>query len=288
MLHHREIRNAQELLLSAGQVGFLNGWGVFSTLRVSQGALFAFERHYARLQRDAELMHVPFVLSPDELYARLTSLVEANEAWDAVLRVALIRNRGGIFEGPNMARDYDLLAFTAPLTSWGEGARLTYVPDARFAASPFAGTKVTSWAQNLTWYEKAHEDGFDEAALLNEFGEVSECTSANIFLIRGKCVWTPPLASSGCLPGVTRAILLQEIHLAGIEIGERRISPSELEDADLVFLTSTTRDLRPVTAIDGALLRQKRQVFNPLRDAFWAYRSAYIANLASRRHLVHS
>jgi branched-chain amino acid aminotransferase len=287
VLHNRELREAGETVLAPGQVGFLNGWGVFSTLRVSAGTLFAFERHYARMERDARRLRVPFPFSPDELETALRKLVEANQAWDAVLRVAVVRNRGGLFEGPGIERESDLVAFTAALADWGEGVHLSYVPNARFGASPFAGAKITSWAENLTWYEQAHENGFDEVILLNENGEVSECTSANIFAIQGQRVSTPPLATSGCLPGVTRAILLEEIRVPGIEIREQTITPSELEAADRVFITSTTRDLLPVLSIDGYDLKQEMKVFALLREAFASYRETY-GRKAGSHHLVHS
>jgi len=284
VLHNREIRDSRDKLLSPGQVGFLNGWGVFTTLRVTSGVLFAFERHYARMRHDAKLLRIPFALSEEELLRALLSLVEANSASDAVLRMAIVRNRGGLFEAPGMESECDLVAFTASLTKWGASAHLTYVPNARFGASPFAGCKITSWAQNLTWYEQAHEAGFDEALLLNEDGQISECTSANIFAIQGKEVWTPPLSTSGCLPGVTRAILLEEVQLDGIEITERELSPSELEASDAVFLTSTTRDLLPVHAIDGASLPVQNVILERLQKTFCERRNAY----TSDRYLVRS
>jgi branched-chain amino acid aminotransferase len=288
VLHNRDIRDSREALLSPGQVGFLNGWGVFSTLRVTDGTLFAFERHYARLKRDASLLRVPFPFSAIELLGLLRSLIERNEAWDAVLRVVLVRNKGGTFEVEGFERECDLLAFTAPLTRWSDGVHLSYVANGRFGASPFSGTKLTSWAQNLTWYEKAHAEGFDEVILLNEHGEVSECTSANLFIVRDQEVWTPPLATSGCLPGVTRAVLLEEIKVDGVTIGEKEFRPSDLEESDSVFITSSTRDLIPVSAVDGAPLRQEHAVLNRLRDSFVAYRAAYTARVKGPQSLVTS
>lgn len=261
----------------------MNGWGIFSTLRVSDGVLFAFERHYRRLKHDAELIHVAFDITPEHLESALLRLVEANQAWNATLRVAIVRNKGGIFEGPQISRDADLVAFTADLTDWGEGVRLTYVPHGRFGASPFAGTKVTSWAQNLTWYEEAHQRGFDEVVLLNENGQISECTSANIFVVRENSVWTPALGTSGCLPGVTRAILLEEIQVRGLSIIEREFGPSELEESDQVFITSTTRDLLPVLSVDDAVLQQDRGTLAILQHAFVEYRQQYTARHARRK-----
>jgi branched-chain amino acid aminotransferase len=229
------------------------------------------------MQRDAELMHVPFDIDARTLERWLLSLVDANHAYDATLRVAVVRNKGGLFEAPDLRRDYEVIAFTADRARWPAGVHLSYFPNGRFSASPFAGVKVTSWAENLVLYEEAHRRGLDEFILLNEAGEVSECTSANLFAIVGHEISTPPLATSGCLPGVTRAVLLEEIQLPGVTIRERSLSPSELEMADLVFISSTTRDLLPVLTIDGAEIRREAAVFDRLASAFASYRNAYVS-----------
>ena len=137
VFHNGQIRKAGEPLLSPGQVGYLNGWGVFSTMRVSQGVLFAFDRHYRRMKRDAELLRIPFLFSEDELRIALEKLIVANAALDAVLRVAMVRNRGGAFEDPTSVAAADLVAFTSDLRDWGAGVRLTYCPNARFGCFTF-------------------------------------------------------------------------------------------------------------------------------------------------------
>jgi branched-chain amino acid aminotransferase len=263
----------------------MNGWGVFSTLRVSDGVLFAYPRHYARMRRDAALVRVPFNVAAESLHKSLVSLLDANHASNATLRVALVRNKGGLFEAPQIADDADLIAFTADLTNWGNGVHLNYVPHGRHGASPFAGLKVTSWAQNLTWYDKAHEDGYDEVLLLNEHGQISECTSANIFVLRGAEVLTPPLADSGCLPGVTRAILLEEIRLPGFTIREEALTPAALEEADGAFITSTTRDLLPVLSVDRKPLKQSPETLHRLLEAFRGYRSAYVLEHSRKKEM---
>lgn len=288
LLHNSDIRDTSEAFVSPGQVGFMNGWGVFSTVRVCQGVLFAYERHYDRIARDAARMHVRFDIPAPELEKRLLGLVAANNAFDSTLRVAVMRNKGGLFESPQLTRDSDIIAFTADLTDWGEGVKLSYVPNGRHASSPFAGTKMTSWAQNLTWYEEAHEQGFDEVILLNEGGQVSECTSANIFMIQDDNIWTPPVESSGCLAGVTRAILLEEIQVSGLAVVERELTPSDLEESEQVFITSTTRDLLPVLEVDHEPLAQNRDILERLQKAFLDYRDVYVAARGapqSQKHL---
>ncbi len=282
ILHNDEIHDASDRVLAAGQIGLLSGWGVFSTLHVCDGVLFAWERHWARMKKDAALLRVPMPADPEEVRRNLLKLVEANGAYNATLRVDIVRNQGGVFEGPPTGRLSDVVAFTANLKNWGVGVNLSYVKQGRHAASMFAGTKILSWAMNLTWVEEAHEKGFDEVILLNERGEVSECTSANIFIAQGSHVWTPPL-SSGCLPGVTRDILLKEIHAADYEIGEKTLTPAEVEQADDVFITSTTRVLLPVLEIDGRKVGGKGGSQKVLQPAFEKFVETYVS---SRRAAV--
>jgi branched-chain amino acid aminotransferase len=286
LLHNDEIRDAGDRVLSPGQVGLLNGWGVFSTIRVQDGVMFCWERHWARMQRDAARLRVPFPEKAEWLEERLHRLIDANQAMNATLRVVIVRNRGGLWEGPAAAdRPFDTIALTIPLNDWGDAMKLGIVPQARHAASEFAGTKYLSWSENLARYERAHEQGFDEVVLLNERGEVAECTSANIFIVKGENVFTPPL-SSGCLPGVTRALLLEEIRVPGIAVSEKTLLPVDLESADEMFVTSTTRDLMPVEAVDGLKIRQGREVRNRLQEAFLAYTKAYVANCAREAQKV--
>ncbi len=278
-LHNDDILDTHAKTLSAGQTGLLNGWGVFSTIRVENSVLFAFERHWHRMRHDAGLMHVPFPSDPEWLKSRLLRLVDSNSAVNATLRVAVVRNRGGFFEGPDQTRDFDLIAFTTDRNPWGESVRLALKQQGRHAQSEFAGVKVLSWAQNLTWYEEAHQRGFDEVLLLNERGEVSECTSANIFAFAGHEIWTPPLAS-GCLPGVTRALLVEEIRVPGVQVLERTMLPRDLEAADQVVMSSTTRDFLPVSEIEGLALNNRGDLLDHLSKAFEDYRRSYIASHA--------
>lgn len=276
ILHNDSIRDAAEPCLTPGQVGLLSGWGVFSTMRVSRGVLFAYERHFARMKRDAELLRVPFPEDPAWIESRLLKLVEANQATDATLRVVVVRNKGGMWQGP-VDRDFDLIALMSDLKAWGQAVRLGVVEQSRHAANRFAGTKVLSWAFNLTWYEEAHCDGYDEVVLINEKGFVSECTSANIFAAKGGEVWTPP-QSAGCLPGVTRELLLSdEIRVPGLNVTERDLTLADLEDADEVFITSTTRDLLPVKSIAGISVNEGGGVCASLCSALRGYTDRYVS-----------
>jgi branched-chain amino acid aminotransferase len=275
LLHNGVIRPAAELCLTPGQVGLLSGWGVFSTIKVFHGVLFALERHWTRMRRDAQLLRIPFPWQLEELERMLFQVVEANQAANATLRVVVVRNRGGIWEGPGVTADADLIAFTTELKDWGKAVRLGVVEQARHAANRFAGVKVLSWATNLALYEEARERGFDEVLLLNERGEVAECTSANVFAAFGQRVVTPPL-SSGCLPGVTRELLLGEVRAPGIDVVEASLRPADLARADGVFITSSTRDMLPVESIEGLTIGRSHEAVGLLQVAFHGYVDRYV------------
>jgi branched-chain amino acid aminotransferase len=266
VLHNDSVCEASAKVLAPGQVGLASGWGVFTTIRIVRGVPFAFERHWERMKRDAATLRVPFPADPEYIRCRLLRLIAANQVRDGSARVIVVRNRGGVWEG-SPERDFDLIAFTATLKNWGAGVKLAVHEQARHAGSRFRGVKCLSWALNLVMLEEAQARGCDEVLLLNERGEVSECTSANVFVVRDGEVFTPPL-ESGCLPGVTREILLQIAPAEGTPIREKTLHLEDLITASEVFITSTTRNLLPVVSIEGRPLPQGRLVRNVLEAAF--------------------
>src|SRR4051812_9551093 len=114
IFHNGEIREASAPLLIAGQVGLLSGWGVFTTLRVKDGALFAWDRHWARMSRDARLLSVAMPNDPDALERALMRLAQVNGRADCTLRLVVVRNGGGMWAGPLPGgRESDVIALTA-------------------------------------------------------------------------------------------------------------------------------------------------------------------------------
>jgi branched-chain amino acid aminotransferase len=280
-LHNGKIKEAAEASLFAGQLGLLSGWGIFTTLRIVDGVPFAWERHWARMSRDAQLLNVEMPRDLSSVEQDLLRLIERNQAPNCTMRLIVVRNSGGFWEGPASGRASDMIALTAAFKRWGDNVRLGIQPSARYAASDFTRAKVLSWAPNLRWAERAQEQGFDEVILLNEFGRAAECTSANLFAAFGNEVVTPPL-SEGCLPGITREVLLEEIRVPGIQTIERELTLEELYHADEVFITSTTRGLLPVREIAGRALSSSIDVCGRLLQAFNSYLSS---DIARRKHL---
>src|SRR5882724_8995681 len=280
ILHNGEIRPADSAELRAGQLGLLAGWGVFTTLRIAEGVPFAWERHWARMSRDARLLNVPMPPDADVVEQDLLTLIDANAQEDCTLRLVVVRNGGGMWEDAASKQiAIDVIALTADSKKWGDSVQLGLQPNARFAGNEFAGAKILSWAHNLTWAERAQQQGLDEVILLNQHGRAAECTSANVFAVFGDKVRTPPLAD-GCLPGITREVLLDAVRVPGIRVVERSLEPDDLYGADGVFITSTTRDLMPVSEIAGHAIRSAETVCEALAGGI---REFVAADILKRR-----
>jgi branched-chain amino acid aminotransferase len=266
--HNGRLVTVNEARLSPGQEGLINGWGLFTTLRVFEGRPFAFERHWRRLSRDAERTRVPFSFDPEKVLASVMQVIEGNQAREGAVRIYIIWNRTGIWHSDESFPEVDIVITIGRLPNYPEVVRLDLREHGRHAASPLAGVKVISWLNNVWNAREAKQRGFDEVVLLNERGEVAECTAANIFAVRAGEVQTPPL-NSGCLAGITREVLLEIGPKAGIAMREAVLRPEDLYSADEVFVTSTNRAVlavgeiagRKITAAPGPVMRKMGELF---------------------------
>jgi len=246
--HNDRIIPLEEARLSPGQVGLLTGWGVFTTLRVYQGLPFAFERHWARMKRDAELLGVPLCYEEDKVRQAIVELVRANKRPESMARVCFVKNKGGLWAEAHDRPATDLLVFIRELVAWPAVQNLQIEPHGIFSAGPYAGAKMLSWVSHAAVLERVHANGFDDALLINENDRIAECTSANIFLVRDGGVLTPAL-SSGCLAGITREILFEIAPRAGIPLQEKELTTEDLSTAAEVFISSTTREVAAIESI---------------------------------------
>ena len=259
MIHHHVFHNGKVLpidgvRLSPGQAGLMSGWGLFSTLRVFERVPFAFERHWRRLSRDAERTRCPFPFEEASVREQLDQVLRANDVVEGCARIYVVYNHPSLWRSDEKFPAADMLMCSSDLPAHREPVRLDVREHGRHAASPLAGVKVTSWLNNVWSLEEAHEAGFGEVVLLNERGEVAECTAANIFCVREGRVLTPPLAS-GCLPGITREVLLEVGSRAGVPVAEHTLLPQDLYSADEVFISSTNRNIISVEEIAGRKMR---------------------------------
>jgi branched-chain amino acid aminotransferase len=276
VFHNDRLLPVTEVRLSPGQAGLLNGWGLFTTVRIYEGIPFAFERHWKRLQRDAERTHCPFPFEENVVRGQLAEVLRANQVREGAARVYVIYNQVGFWRSDEDFPRVDLLVCSADLPSYREPARLGLREHGRHAASSLAGVKVISWLDNVWNYYEAQQAGFDEVVLLNERGEVAECTAANIFCVKDGRVATPPVAA-GCLQGITRSVLLEIGADAGAPVEERVLRPEDLYAADEIFISSTNRNLLGVGEVNGRkIAAAPGAVTLKLEKAFGEYVRQYL------------
>jgi branched-chain amino acid aminotransferase len=249
VFHNGRVLPIKEVRLSPGQAGLLNGWGVFSTVRIYEGQPFAFDFHFDRLMRDAQKLMLPMPFTREQVRKSVMELVRANHLNHGCMRIYFVYNKSSMWGSDEDLPVTDWIMYTVDLPMRAGPVKLALQENGRQALHPLAGTKVISWLHNVWVVEKAHQRGFEDAVLLNEFGNVTEVTAANLFIVKKGKVITPPL-SSGCLAGVSRLILLENAKATGIELVEKDFGADDLFGADEAFITSTTRQVQPIEQIE--------------------------------------
>jgi branched-chain amino acid aminotransferase len=285
VFHNESLLPIEKVRLSPGQAGLICGWGLFTTLRIFRGEAFAYERHWRRLEKDAAIVRLPMPYASAKVRINLHEVIRANQVAEGCARIYLVYNQVGFWQSDEKHPEVDLIIYTAPLPEYREPVRLALREHGRHAASPLAGVKTTSWLQNVWAVAEAQKEGFDEVMLLNERGEVAECTAANIFAVKNGKVLTPPL-NSGCLEGVTRGILFEIAPEAGVAVIEQALRPEDLYSADEVFISSTNRNLIGVGEIAGnKIATAPGPVTQQLNDLFDTYVTDYVTRrLAAATH----
>jgi branched-chain amino acid aminotransferase len=226
--------------------GLLTGDGVFETLRVTRRTPFATRRHLDRLARSAAGMGLRCPPS-DVVRVAMHDVVAANDLVDGRLRVTLT---GGPAPLGSDRADVEptLIVAGGTLPAWPATADVATVPWPRNERSPLVGLKTISYGENVVALAYARERGAGEAIFANLAGKLCEGTGTNVFVGLGGRLITPPL-SSGCLAGVTRSLLLEVV-----DVVEEDLPLASLVTADEAFLTSSTRDVQPIRAVDAAAL----------------------------------
>lgn len=228
--------------ISPADHGFLVGDGVFETLRWYDGAPFALAEHLGRLAEGCRALGI--VPPPSgELEAAAHAVVEANDLRDSRMRITVTSGPGpaGLLRGSGPPT---VLVVALPLSPWPPTSTAVIADLRRDEHSPLAGIKTVSLAASARALAQAHAAGADEALLRNRAGDLCEATTANVFLVHDGIAATPPL-QAGCLAGITRG------HLLALGAVERVLSPQDVGTAQEAFLTSSTREVQPLVAVDG-------------------------------------
>lgn len=227
--------------------GITVGDGVFETMRVYRGEPFAWTRHIDRLHVSADGIGLPLP-GDDELRAAVDEVMRANKCIDARLRITIT---GGVAPPGSGRADGPTTVFVLafPIDPPAPSAEIVVAPWTINENGALAGLKTISYGANVRALAYAREHGASEALFANTQGNVCEATGSNVFCVIDDELVTPPPAS-GCLLGVTRALILELAAEQGIPFAEVDIPLDALRDVQEAFLSSSTREVQPITKID--------------------------------------
>jgi branched-chain amino acid aminotransferase len=237
-----------EARIAPSDHGFTVGDGAFETLRIYDGKIFATTLHWERLVRSCESLGIQ-PPGRHEFQNAMETTLSASGLRDARVRFTVSSGDGPQGSGRDRAnRTMCCMVAAAPV--YGPAERVAIAPWTRNEGGALAGVKSVSYAENVVSLLHAKSRGAGEAIFSNTKGELCEGTGTNVFLVEGDSVKTPPL-TSGCLAGVTRALVIDLCHAHGIPISEAALPLAALPEASEAFLTSSTREVHPISEVDG-------------------------------------
>ena len=254
--------------VSAVDHGVTVGDGAFETAKIDDGAPFAVTRHLRRLDRTMAGLGLPRA-DHDRIREGMAAVLAGEPVEFGRLRFTVTGGRGPLGSDRH---DSDLthIVTAVPHARPGAHGAVVTVPWVRNERAATAGLKTTSYADNVIALAAAQERGAVEALFANTRGELCEATGSNVFVVLDGVVRTPPL-SSGCLAGITRELVLEWCAHDGLEVREEALPLDVLERAEEVFLTSSIKDVFPVSAVDGRALPTPGAVTARVADVWARY-----------------
>ena len=230
--------------------GLLFGDSVYETLRTYQGKPFLFSRHFKRLEHSAQGVHLRLPWNKTETFEQIRRTLLPGECR---IRLVITRGIGELIADPETCTDPAAIIIVVPLPAlpdevYTEGVNVVISSVRR--SQRFADIKSGSLIHQVLAFREAKAKGAFEAILLTADEKLSDGITSNIYLVRDGAVMTPP-HDAGIVEGITRGVILDVAREIGLPVVEGFLSAKEIEKADEMFLTSTTREVVPIVRVDG-------------------------------------
>jgi branched-chain amino acid aminotransferase len=255
--------------------GLLYGDGIFEGIRIRGRRVFRLDDHLARLAIAARAIGLAL---PGGVAAVRRAVLDTARAFgesEAYVRLVVTRGEGALGVDPTLCHAPRLLCIVDHIRLYderqrSEGLDMVTVSVRRPPADVLdPRVKSLNYLNNVLAKREARQRGADEALVLNLQGAIAEAAVANLFVVRGGRLWTPP-ATDGALEGITRRTVLELAAELGIDAGERTLGRVDLFAADEAFLTGSGAGLVPVRSLDGERIGGPGPVFEKVRRAFEA------------------
>jgi len=255
----------RDAVISVFDHGFLYGEGIYETMRTYNGRPFLYDRHLRRLRRSAELIRLTLPFSSESLADQISDTLNgaALGGDDAYIRVLVTRGVGELTYDPQATPTPSVVIIVKPHVEpaaelYRDGVQVVIVDVVRNHPSSVNPLIKSNNLMNsaLAMQEALRRHAF-EGIMRNYRGELTECTTSNLFIVKDGVALTPPL-SAGLLPGITREFLFEIAAAAGVPAREHTLFDNDLYTADEAFLTGTTRELMPITRVDDRVIGSGR------------------------------
>lgn len=227
---------------------FPEGEGIFETIKTIRAVPYAMTRHIARATRSAAILGMKIQSEAQIRRAVSVFLAKTPETLEyGRLRISF--HPGGEFE---MVHE--------TYHPWTSPARLTVSDKTIDETSPLVGMKTLPFTANIEALSWAREQGFDDAVRFNSSGQVVEGSVSNI-LLKVDGHWLTPNLASGCLPGITRGLVLD-----WLDVEEAALTRADLAKAESMYLLSSLKDAQPVSLLEDRALEIDEYIRQELAD----------------------
>jgi len=246
----------RDAVISVFDHGFLYGEGIYETMRTYRGRLFLYDRHMRRLRNSARMIALDVPFTDQQLATQIADTMKASGlAGEAYVRVLVTRGVGELTYDPGATPIPSVVIIVKPLVDLAPEVYETgvhavicdIVRNHPGTVNPMI--KSNNLMNSALAMQEALKRGGFEGIMRNYKGELTECTTSNLFIVRKGAAVTPPLAA-GLLPGITREFLFDVGKDVGVDVMEQTLHDADLYGADEAFLTSTTREVVPIVRVD--------------------------------------
>ena len=248
-----------EAKVSVFDHGLLYGDGIFEGIRFYNGRVFRLEEHLDRLWDSARSICLEIPMSMDEMRDALLETIRQNDLRDGYIRQIVTRGVGNLGLNPVQCKRPSVIIIAATISLYSKEVYekgLTVVTCATRRTNPGAlnpAVKSLNYLNNVMARIEANLAGADEALMLNDSGNVAECTADNVFIIKRGHIFTPPIYA-GALRGITRSVVFDIAEEMGVPITEMDITRHDVFVADECLLTGTAAEVIPVVKADGRII----------------------------------
>ncbi len=251
-----ELVAREEAKISVFDHGLLYGDGVFEGIRSYNGLVFKLAEHIDRLYASSKAIMLEIPLTKEKMEKGVIETLKANDLKDAYIRLIVTRGEGDLGLDPKKCKDPTVIIITErivfyPQKFYQDGLRIITVSTRRNSpAAVNPAIKSLNYLNNILAKIEAANSGVQEALMLSVDGFVTECTADNIFILKGKTLYTPP-RYIGALPGITQSVVVDLAGEMGLTAKKEPFTLYDVYNSDEAFLTGTAAEVIPVISLDG-------------------------------------